>query len=339
MIVTTSPTRNGPCWSLCCRIARLVGLARGVTAVGWSTGCCGELGRGHRGATCRSPTAVGRPSTTVTDDGPRTAPGPMSSLSCSAAATWPRRSGWWRSTRPSCERTTTRPSPVTGHRATCRRRCWRLRWPGPRPPRWPVPVAMSRPAGASQGAESNHTNPQQGQDKPRDHEALGRSRGGLSTKIHLLADARCRPIATVTTAGQRHDSLAFELVMDKVCLLRPGRGRPRRRPDEVQADKAYSSKAIRGHLRGRGIRATIPLKADQQPGPETTRNQRSTTCFRPHRLQATQRRRTRRKQLRGTRAVSTRYDQREFVYRGTIDVAAIRIWLRDPVPTDMRDTP
>ena len=95
---------------------------------------------------------------------------------------------------------------------------------------------------------------------------MGRSRGGLSTKIHLLADSRCRPLTTVITAGQRHDSLAFELVMDKVCVLRPNRGRPRRRPDELQADKAYSSKSIRAHLRARGIRATIPLKADRQAG-------------------------------------------------------------------------
>ncbi len=70
----------------------------------------------------------------------------------------------------------------------------------------------------------------------------------------------------MTTAGQRHDSLAFEHLMNNMSVLRPGRGRPRRRPDELLADKAYSSKAIRGHLRSRGIRATIPLKSDQQAG-------------------------------------------------------------------------
>jgi transposase len=41
--------------------------------------------------------------------------------------------------------------------------------------------------------------------------------------------------------------------------------------------------------------------------------------------------------LRSTRAVATRYDKRDFVYRGTIDVAAIRIWLRNPAQPDMRD--
>ena len=42
--------------------------------------------------------------------------------------------------------------------------------------------------------------------------------------------------------------------------------------------------------------------------------------------------------LRTTRAVATRYDKRDFIYRGTIDVAAIRIWLRDPAQPHIRDT-
>jgi len=190
----------------------------------------------------------------------------------------------------------------------------------------------------ARGASSNDTNPQLGHGGVRDREALGRSRGGLSTKIHLLSDSRCRPITTVTTAGQRHDSLAFELVMDKVRVARPGRGRPRRRPDELQADKAYSSRAIRGHLRHRGIRATIPLKADQQAGRRRRGSRGRLPGFDPEAYK--QRNVVERavNKLRNTRAVATRYDKRDFVYRGTIDVASIRIWLRDPVPTDMRDT-
>src|SRR3954469_2579575 len=69
-----------------------------------------------------------------------------------------------------------------------------------------------------------------------------------------------------TTAGQRHDSLAFEPLMDDLYIKRPGRGRPRRRPAVLLADKAYSNKAIRGRLRERGIRAGLPLRADQQLG-------------------------------------------------------------------------
>ena len=43
--------------------------------------------------------------------------------------------------------------------------------------------------------------------------------------------------------------------------------------------------------------------------------------------------------LRGYWAVATRYDKREFVYKGTIDVASIGIWLREPANLDPRDTP
>jgi transposase len=127
--------------------------------------------------------------------------------------------------------------------------------------------------------------------------------------------------------------------MDELCVRRPGPGRPRRRPDEVLADKAYSNKAIRGHLRRRGIRATIPLKADQQTGRRRRGARGRLPGFDPDSYR--QRNVVERavNKLRNTRAVATRYDKRDFVYRGTIDVAAIRIWLRDPVPTDIRDRP
>jgi transposase len=168
---------------------------------------------------------------------------------------------------------------------------------------------------------------------------LCRSRGGLSTKIHLAADSRCRPLSTVTTAGQRHDALAVELVLDKICVKRPGRGRPRTRPDDLLADKAYSSKAIRQYCRDRGIRATIPLKADQLAARQRRGTGGRLPDFDRHKYK--QRNVVERavNKLRGTRAVATRYDKRDFVYRGTIDVTAIRIWLRDPVNKDLRDTP
>lgn len=126
--------------------------------------------------------------------------------------------------------------------------------------------------------------------------------------------------------------------MDDLCVLRPGRGRPRTRPDDLLADKAYSNKAIRGHLRRRGIRAVIPLKSDQQAGRRRRGTRGRLPGFDPEAYR--QRNVVERavNKLRGTRAVATRYDKRDFVYRGTIDVAAIRIWLRDPVSTDMRDT-
>jgi hypothetical protein len=85
----------------------------------------------------------------------------------------------------------------------------------------------------------------------------------LTTKIHLAADQRCRPLAIVTSEGQRHDSIALEAVLAKIVIDRVGPGRPRTRPDWVLADKAYSSKANRAHLARRKIKAAIPIKDDQ----------------------------------------------------------------------------
>jgi transposase len=207
---------------------------------------------------------------------------------------------------------------------------------------------------ATQGAESNHKKsaaaaagaapaqgPSVGPQRPKgDRETLGRSRGGLTSKVHLAADSHCRVLARVTSAGHRHDSLGFEPVMARIRIPRPGRGRPRTRPDRVLADKAYSSRAIRSHLRRRKIKATIPEPADQV----NNRARKGSRGGRPPGFDKQlykQRNVVERaiNKLRQHRAVATRYDKRDFVWRGTIDVAAIRIWLRDPVPTQLRDTP
>jgi transposase len=137
----------------------------------------------------------------------------------------------------------------------------------------------------------------------------------------------------VTTAGQRHDSLAFDAVMARIRIRRRGRGRPRTRPGRVLADKAYSSRAIRSDLRRRRIKATIPEPAGQQ----ANRLRRGRHGGRPPKFEPEtykQRNTIERaiNKLKGYRAVATRYDKRDYMFRGTIDVASIRIWLRDPVP-------
>ena len=55
----------------------------------------------------------------------------------------------------------------------------------------------------------------------------------------------------------------LEPLLSHLAVKRPGRGRPRTRPDSMLGDKAYSSRAIRAELRSRGIRAVIPQLADQ----------------------------------------------------------------------------
>jgi len=111
---------------------------------------------------------------------------------------------------------------------------------------------------ASQGAGSNYTNLRL---EPPDH-AIGRSRGGLSTKIHQLVDGAGRPLVVLLTPGQAGDSPMFLPLMAQLRVRSPS-GRPRTRPERVRGDKAYSSRAIRWHLRDRGIQSVIAEPGDQ----------------------------------------------------------------------------
>jgi transposase len=98
--------------------------------------------------------------------------------------------------------------------------------------------------------------------EPADH-ALGRSRGGLTTKLHLAVEGGQRPLSILVTAGQRGDSPQFQTVLGGIRVPRLGPGRPRTRPDRVLADKADSSRHNRAYLRRRRIGCTIPEKHDQ----------------------------------------------------------------------------
>ncbi|WP_078953736.1 IS5 family transposase [Streptomyces globisporus] len=57
--------------------------------------------------------------------------------------------------------------------------------------------------------------------------ALGRSRGGLTSKIHLACDGRGRPLGFVVTGGSTHDRTRFTAVREAIRVPRLGPGRPR----------------------------------------------------------------------------------------------------------------
>lgn len=194
-----------------------------------------------------------------------------------------------------------------------------------------------RPTGAglsglqvSQGAESNYMNSATGPGhEPPDH-AIGRSRGGLSTKIHQLVDGYKRPLVISVTAGQAADSPVLKFLLAEVAVERLGPGRPRSRPDVLLGDKAYSSRANRALLRSKRIRTVIPQRADEIGH----RRRRGSAGGRPPSFDQTlykgrnvvERSFNDHKQWRG---IATRYDKLAAIYRGGIVLRAITIWLRD----------
>ena len=147
-------------------------------------------------------------------------------------------------------------------------------------------------------------------------EALGRSQGGFSTKVHVRAEGHGKPMTFVLTPGQRHEATAFEQVMEQGAVKRPGRGRPRLRPRRVVGDKGYSSRKIRQYLRRRGIRVTIPHKTNERRG----RFDRAV-----YRLRNLVERLINR--LKQFRRVATRYEKRGVNYHSMLLLAAIKLWL------------
>lgn len=82
-------------------------------------------------------------------------------------------------------------------------------------------------------------------------QAIGRSRGGRTTKIHALTDKHCRPIAFLLTGGQVADCVAAEALLDQMSAA-----------DLVHADKGYDTNAVRRKIEATGAAPNIPPKSN-----------------------------------------------------------------------------
>jgi len=136
---------------------------------------------------------------------------------------------------------------------------------------------------------------------------MGRSRGGLTTKIHALVDAAGRPILLKLTEGQAHDGRS---AADMFGTVQAGH--------VLLADRAYDSDALRAKLTERGAWANIRAMP----------NRIKTFPFSHHLYR--QRNAVERffNKLKNFRAVATRYDKRDDNFLASVQLASIRIWLR-----------
>jgi len=143
-------------------------------------------------------------------------------------------------------------------------------------------------------------------------EALGRSRGGLSTKIHVVCDGNGIPLGAALSPGQAHESRCFEIVVGAVPLDVW--------PDAMAGDKGYGVQRIRQWLRSRSIKDVIPHKiTDRRPaGHEFDRE--------------AYRRRNVVERLIGwlkeCRRIATRFEKRGAHFLAMIKIAAIRRLVR-----------
>lgn len=135
---------------------------------------------------------------------------------------------------------------------------------------------------------------------------MGRSRGGLTTKIHALVDAEGRPVRLVLTAGQAGDAPACEQLLPLVA-----------RGAILIADRAYDTNAIRATMAERGAWANIPPRVIRKgtfPFSSWVYRQRNLVERFFNRI----------KHFRG---LATRYDRSPDNFLAALKLAAIRIWL------------
>ncbi|WP_161799526.1 transposase [Pseudarthrobacter siccitolerans] len=119
-------------------------------------------------------------------------------------------------------------------------------------------ISTARPFPAPQGAQQYY---KKFGVEPPDH-AIGRSRGGLATKNHLVCDGKGRALAFVLTPGQTSDTIMLQATLAQIRVPEAV-GRPCTKPERVMADKGYPSRANRTWLRERGTASTIPERDDQ----------------------------------------------------------------------------
>jgi transposase len=136
---------------------------------------------------------------------------------------------------------------------------------------------------------------------------MGRSRGGLTTKIHAVVDTNGLPVQLGLTPGEAHDNRLCSVLLNEL--------RPR---TMLLADRGYDADWIRALASEQGAWANIPPK----------RNRKEAICFSPYLYRARNLVERFFNKIKQCRRIATRYDRLAANYLAFIKLASIRIWLR-----------
>jgi transposase len=137
-------------------------------------------------------------------------------------------------------------------------------------------------------------------------QAIGKSRGGLTTKIAALVDALGNLIRFVLLPGQQHDITSFDVLMAGVACL------------ALIGDKAFDAHWLRQRLAGKGIESVIPLRE-------------GTTGHAPHDAEKYRWRHLVENffcSLKAFRRIATRYEKTDKCFAAMINVVAVVLWTR-----------
>jgi transposase len=138
--------------------------------------------------------------------------------------------------------------------------------------------------------------------------AIGQSRGGATTKIHMAADAHGNPIDFEITGGEVHDAKAAPSLIDKIGAAQ-----------NVIADKGYDSEVIREHIRQARATPIIPRKSNsQKPNPE----------FDSHLYKLRHLVENRFARLKHFRSIATRFEKLARNFKAMLFLACAFIWLK-----------
>ena len=138
-------------------------------------------------------------------------------------------------------------------------------------------------------------------------QAIGRSRGGRTTKIHALTDGDCRPLAFLLTGGNVADCTAAEVLLERLPAT-----------SILHGDKGYDSNAVRRQIEGMGVAPNIPPKA----------NRLWKNCFSPYLYRDRNAIERMFGRIKDFRRIATRYDRLERNFLAAVClVATVCYWL------------